>query len=124
MSPARMDISFRTPWCNSQRMPPAMAPGSDYSARPSDAVAGVDAVYTDTWTSMGKEPEAESRRAAFAGYQVTEDLMSLAKPEALLHALPAGPSGRRGDTGSIRVSGLDRVPSRQKIACTARRPCC
>jgi ornithine carbamoyltransferase len=59
-------------------------------SEPSDAVAGVDAVYTDTWTSMGKEAEAEARRAAFAGYQVTEDLMSLAKPEAFfMHCLPA-----------------------------------
>ncbi len=55
-----------------------------------DAVAGVDAVYTDTWTSMGKEAEAEVRRHAFAGYQVNEDLMSLAKPGALfMHCLPA-----------------------------------
>ena len=30
---------------------------------PADAVAGVDAVYTDTWTSMGQEAEAERRRA-------------------------------------------------------------
>ena len=55
-----------------------------------DAVAGVDAVYTDTWTSMGKEAEADARRQAFAPYQVNEDLMSLAKPGALfMHCLPA-----------------------------------
>jgi ornithine carbamoyltransferase len=55
-----------------------------------DAVAGSDAVYTDTWTSMGKEAEAESRRQVFAPYQVNEDLMSLAKPDALfMHCLPA-----------------------------------
>ncbi len=55
-----------------------------------DAVAGVDAVYTDTWTSMGKEAEAEVRRRAFAAYQVNEDLMSLAKPGAFfMHCLPA-----------------------------------
>jgi ornithine carbamoyltransferase len=35
-----------------------------------DAVAGADAVYTDTWTSMGQEAEAELRRRAFASYQV------------------------------------------------------
>ena len=57
---------------------------------PSDAVAGVDAVYTDTWTSMGKEAEATARRAAFASFQVTEDMMWLAKPEAcFMHCLPA-----------------------------------
>ncbi len=55
-----------------------------------DAVAGVDAVYTDTWTSMGQEAEAEIRRAVFAAYQVNEALMSLAKPGALfMHCLPA-----------------------------------
>ncbi len=57
---------------------------------PADAVTGVDAVYTDTWTSMGKETEAETRRRVFAPYQVNEDLMSRAKPGALfLHCLPA-----------------------------------
>jgi ornithine carbamoyltransferase len=55
-----------------------------------DAVAGADAVYTDTWTSMGQESEAVLRRQVFAGYQVNDDLMSLAKPGALfMHCLPA-----------------------------------
>jgi len=55
-----------------------------------DAVAGADAVYTDTWTSMGHEDEAELRRRIFAPYQVNEDLMALAKPGALfMHCLPA-----------------------------------
>jgi ornithine carbamoyltransferase len=55
-----------------------------------DAVAGVDAVYTDTWTSMGKEAESELRRRVFATYQVNEELLSLAKPDALfMHCLPA-----------------------------------
>ncbi len=55
-----------------------------------DAVAGADAVYTDTWTSMGQEAEAEIRRKVFAPYQVNDELMSLAKPGALfMHCLPA-----------------------------------
>ena len=55
-----------------------------------DAVAGADAVYTDTWTSMGQEHEAELRRRVFAPYQVNDALMTLAKPEALfMHCLPA-----------------------------------
>ncbi len=57
---------------------------------PADAVAGADAVYTDTWTSMGQEDEADERRAIFAPYQVNDDLMALAKPGALfMHCLPA-----------------------------------
>jgi ornithine carbamoyltransferase len=55
-----------------------------------DAVTNVDAVYTDTWTSMGKEAEADLRRQVFAAYQVNESLMALAKPDALfMHCLPA-----------------------------------
>ena len=55
-----------------------------------DAISGADAVYTDTWTSMGREAEAEHRRQVFAGYQVNGELMSLAKPGALfMHCLPA-----------------------------------
>src|SRR5204863_9259133 len=55
-----------------------------------DAVAGADAVYTDTWTSMGQESEADVRRQMFAPYQVNEELMSLAKPGGLfMHCLRA-----------------------------------
>ena len=55
-----------------------------------DAVAGVDAVYTDTWTSMGQELEADARRGVFAPFQVNEELMAAAKPGALfMHCLPA-----------------------------------
>jgi ornithine carbamoyltransferase len=57
---------------------------------PADAVEGADAVYTDTWTSMGQEAEAEIRRQVFAPYQVNEALMSRATPGALfMHCLPA-----------------------------------
>jgi ornithine carbamoyltransferase len=57
---------------------------------PADAVAGTDAVYTDTWTSMGQEAEGETRRRIFAPYQINDALMTLAKPGALfMHCLPA-----------------------------------
>ncbi len=57
---------------------------------PRAAVAGADVVVTDTWVSMGKEDEAEARRAIFTPYQVTAELMSLAKPDAIvMHCLPA-----------------------------------
>jgi ornithine carbamoyltransferase len=57
---------------------------------PADAVVGADAVYTDTWTSMGQESEGEKRRMIFGPYQVNDNLMALAKPGALfMHCLPA-----------------------------------
>jgi ornithine carbamoyltransferase len=59
-------------------------------ADPYEAVRGADAVYTDVWTSMGQEEEADVRREAFAGYQVDRALMEAAGPDArLLHCLPA-----------------------------------
>ena len=59
-------------------------------SNPADAVAGADAVYTDTWTSMGQEAEADARRRVFAPYQVNDGLMRAAKPDALfMHCLPA-----------------------------------
>ena len=57
---------------------------------PAAAVKGADVVYTDAWTSMGQEAEAEVRRRAFASYQVNEKLFSLAKKNAIfMHCLPA-----------------------------------
>ena len=57
---------------------------------PREAVAGVDAVYTDVWASMGEEEEADARRLIFAPYQVNRELMSRAAPGALfMHCLPA-----------------------------------
>ncbi|MGD0964941.1 MAG: ornithine carbamoyltransferase [Candidatus Acidiferrales bacterium] len=57
---------------------------------PEEAVAGVQAVYTDVWASMGQEDESAKRAADFAGYQVNEKLFSQAAPEALfMHCLPA-----------------------------------
>jgi ornithine carbamoyltransferase len=55
-----------------------------------DAVRGVDVVVTDTWVSMGKEDEKAARVATFAGYQVDDAMMALAKPDAIfMHCLPA-----------------------------------
>ena len=57
---------------------------------PKEAVKGVDVIYTDTWASMGQEAEKEIRKKAFAGYQVDDALMALAKPDAIfMHCLPA-----------------------------------
>ena len=49
-----------------------------------------DAVYTDVWASMGQEAESTEREKAFAGYQVNQQAMGLAKKDAVfMHCLPA-----------------------------------
>jgi ornithine carbamoyltransferase len=54
------------------------------------AVQGAAAVYTDVWASMGQEGEADERRDVFRPYQVNEELMAAAGPDALfMHCLPA-----------------------------------
>lgn len=58
--------------------------------RPEVAIADADAVYTDTWVSMGQEEEKLKRVAVFQDYQVDDRLMQLARPDAVfLHCLPA-----------------------------------
>ena len=60
------------------------------STDPAVAVAGADAVVTDTWVSMGQEGEAAERLDAFTAYQVNGALMAKAAPGAVfLHSLPA-----------------------------------
>lgn len=59
-------------------------------ADPAAAVQNAHAVYTDVWTSMGQEAEAEQRQKLFSPYQVNERLLSLARPDTLfMHCLPA-----------------------------------
>jgi len=61
-----------------------------FTTDPYAAVAGADLVYTDVWTSMGKEGEAPARRALMEPYSVTAKLFAAAKPDALfMHCLPA-----------------------------------
>jgi ornithine carbamoyltransferase len=57
---------------------------------PQEAVANADVVYTDTWTSMGQEAEAEARRKVFPPYQVNQSLLAGARANAgVMHDLPA-----------------------------------
>jgi ornithine carbamoyltransferase len=65
-------------------------PGAAVFEDPDIAVEGAHAVYTDVWVSMGEDQEREKRMAAFRPYQVTEDLMARARPDAIfMHCLPA-----------------------------------
>ena len=58
------------------------------------AVEGADVIYTDTWVSMGQEGETQERRDTFQPFQVNDELMQAAQPDAIvLHCLPA----HRGD---------------------------
>lgn len=57
---------------------------------PRQIIKDADIVYTDVWTSMGQEVEAEQRHSAFADYQVDTQLLSLAKKEVIfMHPMPA-----------------------------------
>jgi len=57
---------------------------------PKQAVDGVDAIYTDAWTSMGHEHEEQQRNQIFPPYQLNETLAAGAAPHAVfMHCLPA-----------------------------------
>lgn len=54
------------------------------------ALVGADVVATDTWVSMGQESDSQQRIKDFQGFTITQDLMALAKADAIvLHCLPA-----------------------------------
>lgn len=57
---------------------------------PEEACKGATVIYTDVWASMGQETEQEDRAKAFTGFQVSEELFSLAHPDSIvMHCLPA-----------------------------------
>jgi len=68
--------------------------------KPADAIRDAHLVVTDVWASMGQEEEQAQRRAAFADFQVSPELMDLAAADALfMHCLPA----HRGEEISINM---------------------
>jgi ornithine carbamoyltransferase len=72
----------------------------EVTADPAEAATGADVLYTDVWTSMGQEDEAELRREAFAGFTVDDELVERASPDAVvMHCLPA----HRGEEVSAAV---------------------
>ena len=57
---------------------------------PLEACRDADVLYTDVWASMGQEGETEKRQKDFAGYQINEQTLSVAKKDCIfLHCLPA-----------------------------------
>jgi len=93
---------------DARRLAAATGGSIELTNDPAAAVEGVDAVYTDVWTSMGREDEKEARRAAFAAFQVDAALMALAARHAIfLHCLPA----HRGEevTNAVIDGGQSRV---------------
>ena len=57
---------------------------------PIKAAKDADVIFTDVWASMGQEGEAEIRKKAFKGFQLNDEVMAVAKPDAMVqHCLPA-----------------------------------
>ncbi|HMB16473.1 MAG TPA: ornithine carbamoyltransferase [Pelovirga sp.] len=57
---------------------------------PREAASGADILNTDVWASMGQEEEQQIRAKAFSGFQINNELLSIANKEALvMHCLPA-----------------------------------
>jgi ornithine carbamoyltransferase len=85
---------------------------------PREAIAGADAVYADVWASMGEEAEHDARARILAPYEVTEELMALARPEAIfLHCLPAkrgeevDPAVIDGPQSAVWAQSANRMPT-------------
>ena len=65
-------------------------PGFSITNVPLEAAKDADILLTDVWASMGQEGEIAKRRTAFAGYQINDEIMAAAKPDAMvMHCLPA-----------------------------------
>jgi ornithine carbamoyltransferase len=57
---------------------------------PDAAARGADVLYTDVWTSMGQETEAERRRRDLEAFRIDEAMVGRARPDAIvMHCLPA-----------------------------------
>jgi ornithine carbamoyltransferase len=85
---------------------------------PREAAVGADAVYADVWASMGEEAEHETRARILADYEVTQELMALAQPDAIfLHCLPAKrgeevePAVIDGPQSAVWAQSANRMPT-------------
>ncbi len=94
-----MDFTIATPkgyelhpavWAMGETLAAATGVTLTATYDPIVAATGADVIYTDTWTSMGQEEEAQRRRAVFPPYQVNEETLSYAKDDVIvMHCLPA-----------------------------------
>lgn len=85
---------------------------------PHKAVSGVDAIYTDAWTSMGHEHETNERAKIFPPYQVNDELMAGAAPHAVfMHCLPAHRNEEVTDgvIDSVRSVVFDQAENRMHV---------
>jgi len=85
---------------------------------PGKAVRGVDAIYTDAWTSMGHEHETEERNQIFPPYQVNDALMAEAAPHAVfMHCLPAHRNEEVTDSviDSVQSVVFDQAENRMHV---------
>ena len=91
---AKMDFEFRVAAPKRFQLPEEIisrAGGRIYQTENlAEAVDGADVLYTDTWISMGKEDEAKQRIELLSKYQINDELVAKAKPNAIvMHCLPA-----------------------------------
>jgi ornithine carbamoyltransferase len=98
---AGMDITLACPegydpdsgilaWANEKPAGKAGGPSAQVVRNPLAAASGADVLYTDVWASMGQESEKAAREKHFKGFQINAELLSKAKPGAIvLHCLPA-----------------------------------
>jgi ornithine carbamoyltransferase len=101
---------------------PDIAAGADVTDDPRAAVAGVRAVYTDVWVSMGDEAERRRRMRDLEDFRVTPGLMGLAADDAIfLHCLPAHRGEEvataviDGDHSAVWQQAANRLPTEQAV---------
>lgn len=92
---------------------------------PMVAADGADVVYSDVFVSMGQDSEAEERMKVFASYQVTREVMAVAKPQAIfMHCLPAHRGQEvaadviEGPQSVVFAQAANRLPTEQAILYT------
>ena len=111
---ARVEVAVSSP-------PELSLPGLP-QLEPAEAVRDAHAVYTDVWVSMGDEADAPRRRELLAPYRVDENLLALARPDAVaLHCLPAHPGEEiteavlYGDRSAVWDQAENRLHSQKAL---------